>query len=358
MLWRWRLRFQKLHKERLKKLYEKVEKIQASCAVVTSPADIFYLTGSGGGGLLVAGFGRTVLFAPSVSYYEASLSSSGVVDECIEYRKALPLKKIKEAAAAGKAVCDPAFISMSMYDKLRSAGIALVKSERLVLSLRMKKDGEEIKKIDRACRSAANVVDSLDVEKFIGSSEASLAAHLCERAWHAGCAGVSFEPVVAAGKSSASPHHHPSHSRIIEDGLLKIDYGVKYKGYASDLTRTFILNKFKDNFDYEIILSQVESAKTEAAEKLKPGAACCEIYRAAYRKLEEYGIEKNFVHGLGHGVGIQVHEPPYLKPGSDTVLQEGMVVTVEPGVYFPGAGGVRLEDTYLITREGSRLLTR
>jgi Xaa-Pro aminopeptidase len=140
--------------------------------------------------------------------------------------------------------------------------------------------------------------------------------------------------------------------------MVKIDYGILYEGYCSDLTRTYILDKFFNNVDVEELLKHLINAQHEAVKILKPGIKCSSVYNASNEYLKKQGLDNYFTHGLGHGVGIEIHERPYLRKDSSEILKEGMVVTVEPGIYMTGIGGMRVEDTYLINKEGAEQLTR
>ncbi|MFW6134455.1 MAG: M24 family metallopeptidase [Elusimicrobiota bacterium] len=227
----------------------------------------------------------------------------------------------------------------------------------MVSRLRIQKDSDEIECIKKASSRAAEIIEGLEISDLKGKKESEIASLLTGSSWRNGCSGVAFDPVVAGGKNTAYPHHLPGEDKITS-GWVKIDFGLRYKGYCSDLTRMFILSKFVNNVDSYNMLSVLKEAKQKGVDMLKPGVRCSDIYIEVKKHLDEHDIGKYFIHSLGHGVGIDVHEKPYLKRNSKTILKQSMVVTVEPGFYIPGVGGMRLEDTYLITNKGRERLTR
>lgn len=167
--------------------------------------------------------------------------------------------------------------------------------------------------------------------------------------------GEAFETIVACGPNSAFPHATAGNRRIRDEAYLLVDMGVKRGHYHSDMTRTIFLGapsrRHRDM--YELVLE----AQQRALDKIAPGVLCCEVDAAARDFIKQHGHEDHFGHGTGHGVGLAIHEAPTLNKRSDDVLQEGMAVTVEPGIYVPGFGGVRIEDLVVVTRKGHRNLT-
>ena len=321
--------------------------------VVTGEADIRYLTGALGGGVLYLDSDKAVLFPPPVNFNQAYESAYEDV-ECREYEGDWPFRELRDLAGNSRIFFEPCRLSQKVYSSLKELG---AEPAGIVSGMRMIKDSEEVMLIRKSCSLAAEILGSLDISVIQDKTEADLAGLLENMAWKNGLSGSAFRPVVASGVNSAYPHHLPCDVQI-SDGWLVIDYGVVFRGYASDLTRTHILTKFVGNFNSERLLSNLRDAKNAAVKKLRPGVVCGEVYEEARSVLGEYGLDRYFSHGLGHGIGLEVHERPWLRKGDTTVLEESMVVTVEPGFYIRGSGGMRLEDSYLITSEGRELLTR
>ncbi len=339
-------------KARIDRLIKRASAGGFEAGVILDSSSIYYLTASQSGGVLFVDSERSILFSPPVNFTQALETSSEAV-ECRRFKGGWP-EELKEFIGRRRFFFEAELLSCENFSKLTSLG---GEQAGFVSEMRSVKEPGEIELIRRACRKAAEIVESVEPGRWMGKTEAELAGYLQMKAWQDGFSGCSFTPVVASGKNSARPHHMPSDD-IIGFGWLKIDYGIRYKGYCSDLTRTLILSKFVSNFDSENLLGILGEAKAAGEKKLRPGAVCSDIDSAVRGVLKRYGFEKYFTHGLGHGVGLDVHEGPRLVPESRTVLKESMVVTVEPGIYIRGAGGMRLEDTYLITSEGSEQLTR
>ncbi len=340
--------------KRLKQVTDWLENISVDATVIYNPADIFYLTGVPGPSLLLIYGDKIYCYVSQIIAEEVKNKLDGI--NCITYRFGFPWKDIAKILKDSKVAVDKNNISYKQLDKLKNLSGEIILKEDIVSKYRIIKDAEEIKKIKKAGQKMNTILEAVDTDKFIDATEIELAGWLTSKMWQKNFCGPSFTPVVAAGKNSACPHHSPTTTKI-KHGWLKIDAGLKFKGYCSDLTKTFILDKFLKDFNSNDLFDKLNKSKIEAVKKLKPGVKCNKVYNTAREKLKSYGLDKWFVHGLGHGVGIEVHEKPYLNPNCKNKLKEGMVLTVEPGFYIPGIGGMRIEDMYLITRGGSQLLS-
>jgi Xaa-Pro aminopeptidase len=170
-----------------------------------------------------------------------------------------------------------------------------------------------------------------------------------------GAKGASFPSIIAVGPRAALPHARPTNKRIGEADFVLIDWGADCL-YKSDLTRVLVTGKIPPKL--ERIYGVVLNAQLRGIEAIGPGVACQDVDTAARKVIEDAGFGKHFGHGLGHGIGLDIHEGPRLGQGQKQILQPGMVVTVEPGIYFPGWGGVRIEDDVLVTKTGHEVLTR
>lgn len=171
-----------------------------------------------------------------------------------------------------------------------------------------------------------------------------------------GSDGMAFETIVLSGERSALPHGLPSVKKICEDEVVLFDFGIKKNCYCSDFTRCFYSGKIISRKFFEMH-SVVLNALLTGEQTVREGIKASEVHRAVYKVIEDAGYEKNFWHSTGHGVGLQIHEAPFINDKSETILKEGMVFTIEPGIYIPGVGGIRLEDMVIVRKEGVEVLT-
>jgi Xaa-Pro aminopeptidase len=224
-----------------------------------------------------------------------------------------------------------------------------------VEELRIVKDAGEIALIREAVNLGARLLDTALQAIRPGVAESAVAAELEYAARRAGAEAMSFETIVAAGPRSAMPHGVASAAPIPPRGFVILDFGVILHGYCSDMTRTVHVGKISagDRRMY----NAVREAQQAAVEAVRAGVACGQVDRAARNALRRAGLARHFTHSTGHGVGLEIHEPPRLGRGQAERLRPGMVVTVEPGVYLPGRGGVRIEDMLLVTGSGCEVLT-
>lgn len=247
-------------------------------------------------------------------------------------------------------------VAGGVREKLSAAGIEVVDASRVVAGVRRVKEDWEVELIERAARLAEEalrrVLDSLGPE----ASEAGLAGLVHAKIMELGGWGEAFPTIVAFHEDTAYPHHTPTTRPLGESGPVLVDLGAVVEGYHSDMTRSLWYGDGGSR--YKELVEAVAEAQAEALDTIAPGVAAWEPDRAARRVLEKRGLARYFIHGLGHGVGVEIHEEPYLRPASKEELEPGNVVTVEPGVYIPGVHGVRIEDLVLVTRKGRRLLTR
>jgi len=220
---------------------------------------------------------------------------------------------------------------------------------------RMIKDSAEIELTRKAVNLGSSLFRSLVKSVRPGVAEATVAAKLQYAARVAGAEAMSFDTIVAAGPRSALPHGRASAAAIPRRGLVVLDYGVILSGYCSDMTRTVSVGRAsaKERAWYTAVLE----AQIAGIAAVRAGATAGEVDAAARKVLKQSGLGKHFTHSTGHGVGLEIHESPRLAAGETAVLQSGMVVTIEPGVYIPGEGGVRIEDMVLVTQSGCEVLT-
>ena len=231
----------------------------------------------------------------------------------------------------------------------------LVPTADLVENLRIIKDREEIAEIRRAIWIAERAFGVLRASLRPERTEKEVADELENQTRLYGGKGCSFPPIIAVGARAALPHARPTDQKIGADDFVLVDWGADAGPYKSDLTRVLVTGKIPPKLEriYRVVLS----AQEQAIAAIRPGRTCDEIDQVARGLIAKAGFGKNFGHGLGHGIGLDIHEAPRLAARQSLKLEAGMVVTVEPGIYLPGWGGVRIEDDILVTKGGSEVLT-
>lgn len=234
-------------------------------------------------------------------------------------------------------------------------GSELVSAGEALVDLRLRKDGNELDHL----RSAAAITDEAlrttmeHVEAEM--SEREIASLLKIELLRAGAHGMAFSPIVLTGPHSALPHNTPSDRRIRAGDPFIVDFGASVEGYAADLTRTFFVEE--PSSEWSRIYEVVRAANAAGQAAVRRGVTAEAVDRAARDIIEEAGYGEYFIHRTGHGLGLETHEPPYVIAGNRQRLEPGMVFTVEPGIYLPGQGGVRIEDDILVTADGPEVLT-
>jgi Xaa-Pro dipeptidase len=227
---------------------------------------------------------------------------------------------------------------------------------KLLSSLRLYKDSDEQELIRTAVRTAETALEKTLPMIHTGMTERELAGLLTVEILKAGSdPDLPFEPIVASGPNSAMPHATPSERKLQAGDLLLLDWGARMEGYVSDLTRTFRISECDPEF--EKIYAVVRDANRTAFDAVRPGVPCGKIDQAARDVIEQAGYGEWFIHRTGHGFGLEAHEPPYIRSGEEVLLEEGMTFTIEPGIYLPGKGGIRIEDNVLVTGSGGECLS-
>ena len=231
----------------------------------------------------------------------------------------------------------------------------LIPIEEPLLKLRVSKEKDEIKIITKAISIATFGFNQVKGQIKTGITEKEIALELEIALKRAGADKLPFDIIVASGKRSALPHGIASNKKIGRGELVTIDFGVQYQGYCTDETCTLINGK--PTTKQKKIFSIAKDAHDRAIERIKPGISSKKVDQAARDYISKKGFGKYFGHGTGHGVGLSVHEEPQLSPLKNETLEEGMIITIEPGIYIPNWGGVRIEDMVLVTRDGCEVLT-
>lgn len=236
-----------------------------------------------------------------------------------------------------------------------SNGLTLKATRGLVEELRVIKEPAEIEIMRRSCALNHEVFDLAAGLLAPGKTEAALAWELEQAFRNRGASELSFETIVGVGPNAALPHAIPGDTPMRENELVLVDMGCRLEAYCSDQTRTFwVGDKPSDRFKRTMDL--VRGAQQAALDIIKPGLQAREAYQAAWSFLDKHGVAQQFTHGLGHGIGLETHEPPSLSRLSEAVLKPGMIVTVEPGLYDPAWGGIRWEYMVLVTEDGCEIL--
>jgi Xaa-Pro aminopeptidase len=231
----------------------------------------------------------------------------------------------------------------------------LLETKALVEQPRMVKDAEEIKLLRGAVNLGAGLFDRALKAMRPGVKEVEVAAEMEYAGRRAGAEEMSFPTIIAAGKRSALPHGRASEAAIPSRGFVVCDWGVILAGYCSDMTRTVHVGR--PTAEARRMYEAVREAQQAAVDAVRPGVTVGEVDRACRRLLHKQGLGRYFSHSTGHGVGLEIHEAPRVAAGQTEVLQPGMVITIEPGVYIPGKGGVRIEDMVVVTERGCEVLT-
>jgi len=225
-----------------------------------------------------------------------------------------------------------------------------------MVNIRKVKDDHEVDLIRKSVGVAEEAYEAIRAEIKEGQTENYLAGLLVFELRARGASNSSFPVIVAAGANSSLPHYRPGEALVQRDQPLLIDWGAMYKGYCSDLTRTMMVGRVSSQI--KKIYSVVLEAQQAAIKFLRPGVTTLQADRVARDVIDKHGFGKEFGHGLGHGIGREIHEMPSMrKTGGEEELRPGMIVTVEPGIYLPGEGGVRIEDDVLITHSGCEVLS-
>lgn len=344
---------------RLKRCRSALASAQLPALLVTHRSDYYYLTGFTGedsavlvtrGDVHIISDGR---FATSIRqeapWARVTLRKGLLMDEIATVVKATRVRTLGVQAQHLVAASRAALGRLLRGVKIRDAA-------DVVGSMRQIKDAGELTLMKRAIRIAEEAFRATVSTIRLGQTELELAARLEYEMKRRGSQTQAFDSIVAIDANAALPHAFAGSRRVRRGSTILIDWGATYRFYRSDLTRTLFAGSIPPRMRkvYEVVLR----AQKLAISAMKPGARMCDVDAVARRHIADAGFEKEFNHGLGHGLGLDVHEAPSLSWRSTQRLEPGMVVTVEPGVYLPGTGGVRIEDDVLVTQRGCQVLSR
>jgi Xaa-Pro dipeptidase len=328
--------------------------------LIFNSANLTYFTGfSGASALLIPENGESTVYVYGVNYAQAKAELTGVTVELVERGENL-MDEIATQAKAFKikklAVDTLNIESWEVLTKSFGSEKTLATDPTFIRDLRKVKDVEEIKLMRKAAELTSEGMHVARETLAAGMREYEVAAEIEYAMRKQGCSGTAFDTIVASGVSSAFPHGGCSDRTIQKGDLVVVDVGATYKSYRSDMTRTFVAGN--PSGKQKKLYQTVKTAQDKAFEAVKPNVKAADVDVAARKVIADAGYGEYFVHNLGHGVGLEIHEPPTLSPDSKDVLAAGNVVTVEPGVYLVGYGGIRIEDTLLVQRNGAEKLTK
>lgn len=334
-----------------------LEELNLDAVLITDPYNMRHISGfRGGEGVLYISAAQKVLVTDSRYTEQAEKESDfTVVEENREHKREQILKECMEKEQKGDVFAmgyEDGSLLCSQFDKLKES-LPVRKWQPLgarIDSLRVIKTEEELKYLAKAEEIGDRAFAKLLPLLKPGMTELEAAAELEYLMKKEGAEDLSFNTIVASGLNSSMPHAIPGEKKLEEGDFVTFDFGCKYKGYCSDMTRTVVLGKAneKQKEIYHIVLK----AQLAALDVLKAGMSGSSVDKVARDIITEAGYGEYFGHGLGHSVGLFIHENPRLSPSDDTILQPGTIETVEPGIYVPGFGGVRIEDMVVVTEEG------
>jgi Xaa-Pro dipeptidase len=323
--------------------------------IIFNQTNLTYLTNfQAATALYIPENGDNTLYVSTVNYEQAKAEVKDITVEPIKRGENL-IEKIAKQTPKKLSVDTLPIESWRSLAKAVGGEEKLEPINSLLGELRSVKDAEEIKLIREACRIAAVGMETANEIIGVGLKEKEAAAEIEYAMRKANSDGTAFETIVASGATSAYPHGSNLERTIRDGDFVIVDLGATYKFYCSDITRTFIASKATEK--QTRIYDTVKLAHQKAFDAIKPKVAASEVDMTARRVIEQANFGEFFVHNLGHGVGLEVHEAPILSPDSKDTLTTGNVLTDEPGIYVPGLGGVRIEDTVLVTKNGAEILT-
>jgi len=344
------------HELRRRAVGDQLGPLGADAMLVTELVNVRYLTGFTGsnGQLLVTAEGAT--FLTDGRYTEQARHEVAGPDR-VTYRRTVRDDLPALLTGVARLGFEAQAVTVDDHAKLGAAlgdGVALVPLTDVVERGRRVKDAEELDILRRAQAATDGAFDRILDVVSVGMSERHLARDLERLLLEEGGDDLAFDPIVAFGEDAAEPHHDPGHRMLEEGDVIKLDFGARVEGYHADMTRTVAFGTAPT--ELRKIHDVVRQAQQAGIDAVRAGATGADVDTAARDVIADAGYGDRFVHGLGHGVGLRIHEAPWLGAGQENVLPAGSVVTIEPGIYVPGIGGVRIEDMVEVTGDGCRVL--
>jgi len=348
-------------RRRLAALLDGLTAAHVDALLVTSLANVRYLTGFSGSSALLLVSQREALLITDFRYQtqaaEEVADSARVLIESQSLWTGL-WQQLAQQPGVQVLGFESAHLLHRDFQRLMEAGARWQwrPTLDLVETLRERKDADEVRLIERAANVAIRALERTLAEVRVGMTELQVAGVLERALRDEGSEGFPFPSIVASGSRSALPHARATSARVREGDLLLLDFGAEVEGYCADITRTVVIGRASD--EQREIYEVVRRANEQASHSIRAGMTGRDADAIARGYIEQRGYGDLFGHGLGHGVGLEVHEAPRLSRTADGALAEGAVVTIEPGVYRPGWGGVRIEDDVVLDAAGPRILTK
>jgi Xaa-Pro aminopeptidase len=338
--------------DRRRRAAEAVAGLDAEGLLVTTLVNVRYLTGfTGSNGALLLGADGSGTFLTDGRYRDQALDEVPGLDHVITR----DLLGEATGRMSGAWACETHTLSVDAHATLAEAGVTTLPAGRLVEALREIKDDGEIDALRRACRISVVALQALLAGPLAGRTEQEVARDLEWRMLELGAEAIAFDTILASGPNSAIPHHSPT-DRVLQAGdLVKADFGARVDGYHADCTRTVVLGR-ADNWQKEVH-AVVQASQAAGIDAVREGTPLPSVDEAARSVLDDAGWLEHFTTGLGHGVGLEIHEDPFISHRHAGRLARRTTLTIEPGVYVTGRGGVRIEDTVLVTSDVPEVLT-
>jgi len=344
------------HKDRIDRLKQRMHVSGIGSLLVTRREDVFYLSGfTGSSGSLLVASGRPCLITDFRYKLQAHQETIGIAILIQKKDHSSALREAATRMGVETLRFDESALTVEGLRSLKKQGLNLKGCSDLVKTLRQQKDNQEISHIRLAICRAEQAFRELAAFIRPGAAERELGLRLEYLMREKGARKAAFDTIVASGGNGAMPHAAVTNRRIKKNDLVTFDFGAEANGYYSDITRTFCVGRptSKQREIHDLVLK----AQSAAIKSVLAGAACTSVDAAARTVIKKGGHGRHFGHGTGHGIGLMVHEGPSVSPLSKEKVEKNMVFTIEPGVYIPGWGGVRIEDMVLVTETGVTVLT-
>lgn len=316
-------------------------------------SDLYYLTGFHSEGFYgLVGAKKTWLFSSALLAGQVRENAPGCV-LIVGKRLTLALEALRAKHGLRRVGFDGEQLNFRLGDLLQKKGLTAAPNP--LEELRVIKDDAELERLRRAGQITAEAVEHVKKRVKAGMTEKQMAVAIENYFYRRGATGIGFDLIAAVGPNTALPHHIPGETRLTRNSPVLFDVGCRVGAYRSDLTRSFYYGKITPS--YKRVYGIVDAAQKAGIGTIRPGATGGQVDAAARSVIARAGYGRTFIHSTGHGVGVDIHEPPWVRPKSPDLLKPNMILTVEPGIYLSGRFGVRIEDTLRVTADGRETLT-